>query len=100
MTLPDDAEPSAEALELLKQLRAFTHCRTGWVAFIQSAPDAALALDRFRAAGVREERERTRAAINAVRDSNIIKGRSYSACWMNACTEIESALSTLPEPPK
>lgn len=86
MTRPDDTEPSAEACKAAAAVLPITWGK-------QLVHDVALALNRFRAAGVREERERTQGAINTVRDSNIIKGRRYSACWMNACTEIESILS-------
>lgn len=53
MTRPDDTEPSAEALEEANK----------WFSWPDSRDRLAYALDRFRAAGVREERAITRERI-------------------------------------
>lgn len=56
-----NTEPSAEALEAAAAVLPITWGK-------QLVRDVALALDRFRAAGVREERERIAAHIDCLRD--------------------------------
>jgi hypothetical protein len=67
MTSPDDTEPSAEADEVAMQvmLRRRSHADAEWL-----HREFALALDRFRAAGVREERERCLRVLKLNNDND------------------------------
>ena len=79
MTLPDDTEPSAEALLEQACKAAFTECAPTGVPGNTVPDDLAcwpiyrkhllIALDRFRAAGAREERGRALTIIDNYRGS-------------------------------
>lgn len=51
---------------------------------------------RRRLGAVAEERERCAAIADAVRGSQIIRGRSYGECWREACREIADRIRALP----
>lgn len=60
---PTNTEPSAEALKAARNIK--THTIFGATSTLRDwqIADVALALDRFRAAGVREERERCKSLV-------------------------------------